>query len=58
MEGFSERFVQSTTEIDLASVLAPFGLEITNMGSSSRIQVSKKINKEQRQLLRTLGYKK
>lgn len=58
MERFSERFVQSTAEIDLASVVAPFGLEVADMGSSSRIQVSRNINKEQRQLLRTLGYKK
>ncbi len=58
MEGFSERFVEGTTEIDLASVLAPFGLEVTNSGSSSRIQVSKNINKGQRQLLKSLGYKK
>ena len=58
MERFSEQFVQSTAEIDLASVLAPFGLEIVSMGSSSRIQVSSNINKEQRQLLKALGYKK
>ena len=57
MEGFSERFVAGTTEIDLASVLAPFGLEVKNSGSSSRIQVSKTINKGQRQLLKSLGYK-
>ncbi len=58
MERFSEQFVQSTMEIDLASVLAPFGLEVAETGSSSRIQVSKNINKEQRQLLKSLGYKK
>jgi hypothetical protein len=58
MERFSERFVQSTAEIDLASVLAPFGLELAHAGLSSRLQVSSNINKEQRQLLKTLGYKK
>jgi Peptidase family M1 domain len=58
MERFSEQFVQSTAEIDLASVLAPFGLEIAGRGSSSRIQVSSNINKDQRQLLKALGYKK
>lgn len=58
MDGFSERFVESTAEIDLASVLAPFGLEVASAGSSSRIQVGKNINKEQRRLLKTLGYKK
>lgn len=58
MERFSEQFVQSTAEIDLTSVLAPFGLEIAGMGSSSRIQVSSNINKDQRQLLKALGYKK
>jgi hypothetical protein len=58
MERFSEQFVQSTAEIDVASVLAPFGLEIAGRGSSSRIQVSSNINKDQRQLLKALGYKK
>lgn len=58
MERFGEQFVQSTEEIDLTSVLTPFGLETAGMGSSSRIQVSRNINKEQRQLLKALGYKK
>lgn len=58
MERFSERFVEGTEEIDLASVLAPFGLELGNAGSSPRIQVSRSLNKEQRELLKTLGYKK
>lgn len=57
MERFSEQYVHSRVEIDFASVLAPFGLEVTRMGSSSRIQVSKTLSAEQRQLLKTLGYR-
>ncbi|MFZ0061931.1 MAG: hypothetical protein WAL47_07820 [Pyrinomonadaceae bacterium] len=56
MERFGEKFVEGKTEIDLASILAPFGLEVAT-GSSSRIQVSKNVDKEQKRLLKTLGYK-
>lgn len=58
MERFSERFVEGTAEIDLVSLLKPVGLELAKTGSSTRIQVRKNIDKEQRQLLKTLGYKK
>ena len=56
MARFSEQFIEGKTEIDLASVLAPFGLEVVT-GSSSRIQVSKSLDREQKRLLKTLGYK-
>ncbi len=58
LDRFSEEFVGSTAEIDLATFLTPFGLEVANTGSNSRIQVGKNINKEQRQLLKQLGFKK
>ena len=58
LDRFSEEFVLSTAEIDLTTFLTPFGLEVANTGSNLRIQVSKNINKEQRQLLRQLGFKK
>ena len=58
MERFTEKFVAGTAEIDLASFLQPFGLEVATTGLNSRIQVSKNLNKEQRQLLKSLGYKK
>ena len=57
MERFTEKFVEGTAEIDLASVLQPFGLEVAK-GLHPRIQVSKNLNEEQRQLLKTLGHKK
>ena len=57
MKSFSERFVQGTTDIDLAAVLPQFGLEILTKGSGSRIQVSSSISTDQRQLLRSFGYK-
>jgi predicted metalloprotease with PDZ domain len=57
MDRFSESYVRSTTEIDLPTVLAQFGLEVVSEGSRFRIQVSNKINSDQRQLLKSLGYK-
>jgi predicted metalloprotease with PDZ domain len=56
LEGFSEQYVQSASEIDLKGILAPFGLEVTNLGSVSRITVGKNLNREQRQFLKALGY--
>ena len=57
MEGFSEKFVQSSSEIDLESLLPPYGLELQTVGSRSQMRVSNTITAEQRRLLKTLGYK-
>lgn len=57
LDRFSEQYVQGKSEIDLKGELAPFGLEVTNAGSTQRITVSKKLDREQRQLLKALGYK-
>jgi predicted metalloprotease with PDZ domain len=58
LERFSKQYVQSSSEIDLNSELTPFGLEVRNAGAVSRITVSKSLNREQRQLLKALGYKR
>lgn len=57
LERFSEQYIQSTSGIDLKGVLAPFGLEVTNAASVPRISVGRNLNREQRQLLKALGYK-
>lgn len=57
MERFSEKFVQSSAEIKLESILDPFGLELQSAGSRSQIRVSNTINPEERRVLKTLGYK-
>jgi hypothetical protein len=57
MDGFSERYVQSKTEIDLAGIVRQFGLELVNDGSGHRIEVGRNLNVAQRQLLKSLGKK-
>ena len=57
MQGFSERFVKSPRDIDLATTLKPFGLEIVTNGARSQIKVSPMITREQRKLFKALGHK-
>lgn len=58
MDGFSEKFVRSSAEIELESFLSPFGLQFQSSGSRFQIRVSNTINAEQHRLLKTLGYKR
>lgn len=57
MNRFAEQFIQSAGGIDLAKVLAPFGLDVQTPGSTTRIKVNKSVSPEQRQLLKSLGSK-
>lgn len=58
MARFAEQFVQRSGEIDLSDVLAPFGLDVETTGSITKIKVNKRVNREQHQLLKSLGYKR
>jgi predicted metalloprotease with PDZ domain len=55
-ENFVRQFIRNAVTINLASELAPFGLEVGTLGLRTRITVSDKLNKQQRDLLRELGY--
>jgi predicted metalloprotease with PDZ domain len=55
-ENFVHEFIRNPVKIDLASELAPFGLQVEVLGLRTRIGVSEKLNKQQRDLLRELGY--
>ncbi len=55
-ENFVHQFIRNPVAINLASELAPFGLEVETLGLRTRIAVSDKLNKQQRDLLRELGY--
>ena len=56
MNEFAGANVQSAAAIDLAAVLARFGLSVEKFGLRTRITVAKSLNREQRDLLRRLGY--
>jgi predicted metalloprotease with PDZ domain len=55
-ENFVGQFIRKAVTINLASELAPFGFEVATPGLRTRITVSDKLNKQQRDLLRELGY--
>jgi predicted metalloprotease with PDZ domain len=55
-EAFVRQFIRNPVTINLAAELAPFGLLVETLGLRTRIGVSEKLNKQQRDLLRELGY--
>lgn len=55
-ENFVKQFIRNPVTINLANELAPFGLLVETFGLRTRIAVSEKLNKQQRDLLRELGY--
>ena len=55
-QDFVGSFVRKPVSINLVSELAPFGLIADTSGFRTRISVSEKLNKQQRDLLRELGY--
>lgn len=55
-QNFVSRFVTEPVNIDLQTELAPFGLRVEKFGFRTRIVVSEKLTKRQRDLLGELGY--
>jgi len=53
---YERQFIRNPVSINLASELAPFGLKVDVIGSRTQISVSEKLSKQQRDLLRELGY--
>ena len=53
---FVRAFVTQPAKIDLRQELAPFGLQVETFGLRTRINVSEDLTKQQRDLLRQLGY--
>jgi predicted metalloprotease with PDZ domain len=53
---FVRLFIQNRVSINLANELAPFGLKVDGAGERTQISVGEKLSKQQRDLLRDLGY--
>jgi hypothetical protein len=53
---FVRAFVTQPAKIDLRRELAPFGLKVETFGLRTRVSVSEELTKQQRDLLRQLGY--
>jgi hypothetical protein len=54
--GFAERYVRRESKIELQGLLAPYGLIVEDGGVRTRLSVSTALNKQQREILRSLGY--
>jgi hypothetical protein len=50
------KYIRSPVSIDLTNELAPYGLKAETLGLRTYISVSDKLSKQQRELLRDLGY--
>lgn len=56
MRDFTRRYIESPVTIDLKSALAAYGLQILPGSARTHIQVADSLKREQRDLLRQLGY--
>jgi predicted metalloprotease with PDZ domain len=56
MEHFAETYVRRASVIDLQAEAAPFGLKVERLGLRTRISISETLTRQQRDLLRELGY--
>jgi hypothetical protein len=58
MNGFARVYVESAAKLELERVLPSYGLTLDSSGKQSELRVNQDLNAEQKQLLRTLGYRK
>ena len=56
MRELTRRYVETASAIDLASAIAPFGLQVDQIGAKTRVVVSPSLSGAQRDLLRKFGY--
>lgn len=56
MERFAETYVRRASVIDLQAEAGQFGLKVERLGLRTRISVSETLTRQQRDLLRELGY--
>ncbi|HKS27396.1 MAG TPA: hypothetical protein VJS44_06230 [Pyrinomonadaceae bacterium] len=56
MRDFVRRYIESPASIDLKSAVAAYGLQLLPGGVRTHVQVSDSLSREQRDLLRQLGY--
>jgi hypothetical protein len=58
MSGFAKSYVEASTKLELEQVLPAYGLTLDSSGKKSQLRVIRVLNDEQKQLLRSLGYRK
>ena len=57
MSGFGKLYVENKTKLELGQLLPTYGLALDTSGKKSQLQVSRNLSAEQKQLLRSLGYR-
>jgi len=57
MSGFAKLYVAGKTKITLEQLLPAYGLTLDTSGKKSQIRVNRDLYAEQKQLLRSLGYR-
>ena len=57
MNGFGKLYVENNTKLELEQLLPAYGLTLDSSGRKSQLQVSRNLSAEQKQLLRSLGYR-
>jgi predicted metalloprotease with PDZ domain len=57
LQSFVAHYVRGTEKIDLETAIARYGLQVIRYGLSTKLLVAKTINKEQRKLLKCIGYR-
>ena len=57
MSGFAKLYVAGKTKIALEQLLPAYGLTLDTSGKKSQIRVNRDLDAEQKQLLRSLGYR-
>lgn len=58
MNGFAKSYIEGNTKLELEKLLPVYGLTLDSSGKQSQLRVSRDLNDEQKQLLRSLGYRK
>jgi predicted metalloprotease with PDZ domain len=54
---FVKSYVENIKEIKLEQLLPAYGLHLDSNGTTSQLQVGRELNEDQKQLLRSLGYR-
>jgi len=58
LHSFAKDYVESAGKIDLDSVLSAYGIQVQRGSSGTKLVVGRDLSKEQRTLLRCIGYRK
>ena len=57
MNGFGKLYVETNTKLELEQLLPTYGLTLDSSGKKSQLRAGRSLSAEQKQLLRSLGYR-